>query len=125
MPRRRADVDRVVRSAIAASVALTPSAAETTRPAADNASASPAATPGECKTHLARVSGFGFALTRGQPRGPHVDGVVRAECASNAHDMAVTSGGDRPYRRATWAQCETAVWTWETTSSAWSALSRK
>jgi hypothetical protein len=36
--------------------------------------------------------------------GPYVVGVVRAECASNAHDMAASSGGERPYRRAIWVQ---------------------
>ncbi len=57
--------------------------------------------------------------------GRYVCLVVRAECASNAHDMAMTSCEDSPYRWATGAQRETAVWTCATTSLACSALRRK
>ncbi len=57
--------------------------------------------------------------------GRYADVEARAEGASNAHDIAVTSCDDRPSWRATWGQCETAVWTCTTTSLASSAPSRK
>lgn len=50
---------------------------------------------------------------------------ARAECASNAHDIAAISCEDRPRRRAIRAQFETAAWTCATTSLASSALRRK